>query len=45
MSGGVFPITPLKYPRTEAEQFLYFAERGYPCFIGHMMSLGGSRAF
>jgi len=40
--GGVFLISPLKFPRTEAEQFLYFAERGYTCFIDHMISMGGS---
>lgn len=42
INAGVFMISPLKFPRTEAEQFLFFAERGYPCWIGRMMSSGGS---
>ncbi|MFH1707978.1 MAG: trimethylamine methyltransferase family protein [Planctomycetota bacterium] len=39
---GVFMISPLKFGRTEAEQFVYFAERGYKAFIAAMISMGGS---
>lgn len=40
--GVVYPTTTLLLPRTEAEQFVYFAERGLHVGIGHMSSAGGS---
>jgi len=41
-NGSVYPSTTLLLPRTEAEQFVYFAERGLHVGIGHMTSAGGS---
>lgn len=40
--GVVYLQTPLKLGRTEAEHFVYFAERGLNVGIGHMMSSGGT---
>ena len=42
MHGYVFMISPLRFPRTEAEQFVFCAEKGYGCGIGKMISIGGS---
>lgn len=39
---SVYLVSPLKLGRVEAEQFLYFAERGLPVQIGNMGSLGGT---
>ena len=41
-AGGVYLSTTLLLPRTEAEQFVYFAERGLPVSVSHMTSAGGS---
>ena len=41
-SGGVYLSAMLLLSRGEAEQFVYFAERGLPVSIGHMTSAGGS---
>ena len=40
--GGVYLSTTLMLPRPEAEQFVYFAERGLHVGISHMSSAGGS---
>jgi trimethylamine--corrinoid protein Co-methyltransferase len=40
--GSVYLQTPLKFGRTEAEQFVYFAEKGLSVGISHMMSSGGT---
>ncbi|MBM4047271.1 MAG: hypothetical protein FJ279_19375 [Planctomycetes bacterium] len=40
--GTVYPQTPLKFGKTEAEQFVFFADRGLRVGIGHMMSAGGT---
>ena len=41
-SGMVFLTTTLQLPANEAEQYVYFAERGLPVAICHMSSAGGS---
>jgi len=41
-SGAVYLTSTLLLPKNEAEQFVYFAERGLPVSIGHMTSAGGS---
>jgi len=41
-TGGVYLSTTLLFPANEAEQYVYFAERGLPVAIGHMTSAGGS---
>jgi trimethylamine--corrinoid protein Co-methyltransferase len=38
----VFYTSTLKLPRSEAEQFVYFAERGLPVSLSSMTSAGGS---
>lgn len=35
-------ISPLTYSHAEAEQFVWFWERGYRCTIGNLLSIGGS---
>lgn len=39
---SVFFISPLKFSREEADQFMWFVEKGYSVGISHMSSLGGS---
>jgi len=41
-TGYVFLSTTLKFPANEAEQYVYFAERGLPVSINHMTSAGGT---
>ena len=40
--GVVYMISPLKLGHQEAEVFTFFADRGIPTGIGHMLSLGGT---
>jgi len=35
-------ISPLTYSHAEAEQFVWFWQRGYRCTIGNLLSIGGS---
>ncbi|MBN1807954.1 MAG: trimethylamine methyltransferase family protein [Planctomycetes bacterium] len=35
-------VSPLKYTHEEAEQFVWFWERGYRCTVGNLMSMGGT---
>ncbi len=39
---GVFLISPLKFAATEAEQYLYFYEKGLAVTVGTLGSLGGT---
>jgi trimethylamine--corrinoid protein Co-methyltransferase len=41
-AGTVYLQTPLKLGRTEAEQFVFFADKGLRVGISHMMSSGGT---
>lgn len=41
-NGMVYLQAPLKFGRTEAEQFVYFAEKGLRVGISHMISAGGT---
>ncbi len=40
--GVVYMVSPLKLGHQEAEVFTFFADRGIPVGIGHMLSLGGT---
>jgi len=35
-------VSPLKYTREEAAQFVWFWEKGYRCDVGNLMSMGGT---
>lgn len=35
-------VSPLKYAREEAGQFMWFQEQGYRCTIGNLISMGGT---
>ena len=37
-----FMVSPLRYPREEAEQFVWFWKKGHYFNIAHMLSMGGS---
>jgi trimethylamine---corrinoid protein Co-methyltransferase len=41
-SGGVFMVSPLRLPRGEAEQLMFFHERGLRVWIASMITAGGS---
>lgn len=41
-TGGTYLVSPLQLAREQAELFMYFYERGYRVYIGHMASAGGT---
>jgi trimethylamine--corrinoid protein Co-methyltransferase len=41
-SGAVYLQSPLQFGRAEAEQYVWFADRGYRVGVGLMMSCGGT---
>lgn len=42
MRANNYLISPLTYSHAEADQFVWFWERGYRCTIGNLLSIGGS---
>ncbi len=42
MSAGVFLISPLRFARIECEQFLALYDKSFHCWVGSMLSAGGT---